>query len=119
CDREKRTVTITAPDDQTAQKALDALAEGGFHGKTADKKLAMKDASDVPSGKVKSLTLTRVHTCCGACCRAIKETGKKVDVVNGDAGKPKGDTFEVTGDFEAAALVKALNDAGFSVKIKK
>jgi hypothetical protein len=26
-------------------------------------------------------------------------------------------TFEVTGDFHAAALVKALNDAGFSGQV--
>src|SRR6516162_8482685 len=37
CDQKKKTVTITAPDVKTAQKALDALAKAGFHGKTEDK----------------------------------------------------------------------------------
>ena len=119
CDRAAKTVTITAPDDKTAQKALDALAAAGFHGDTGNKDLAVKDDSGAEAGKVKTLTLTGVHNCCKACCKAIKETVKKVDGVTADTAQPKADTFEVTGDFDAAALVKALNDAGFHVKVKK
>jgi copper chaperone CopZ len=119
CDRAASTVTITAPDKATAQKALDALAAGGFHGDTGDKDLAIKEDSGVTKGKVKSLTLTNVHNCCGNCTKAIKETLKKVDGVSGDTVKAKADTFEVTGDFDAAELVKALNAAGYHVKVKK
>jgi mercuric ion binding protein len=119
CDRPAKTVTITAPDDKTAQKALDALAAAGFHGDTGNKELAIKDDSGAPAGKVKTLTLTGVHNCCKACCKAIKETIKKVDGATADTAQPKADTFEVTGDFDAAALVNALNDAGFHVKVKK
>jgi copper chaperone CopZ len=119
CDTKLKTVTITAPDDKTAQKALDALAAAGFHGETGNKNLAMKDDSGAAAGKVKTLTVTGVHNCCKACCKAIKETLKKVDGVAEDTAKPKVDTFDVTGDFDAAALVKALNDAGFHVKVKK
>lgn len=119
CDAKAKTVTITAPDDATAQKALDALAAGGFHGDTGSKTLTIKEDSGAAKGKVKSLTLTGAHNCCGACCKAIKATVKKVDGVKGDTAKPKADTFEVTGDFDAAELVKALNDAGFHVKVKK
>src|SRR6266446_7407085 len=36
CDMKAKTVTITATDDQAAQKALDALAAGGFHGDTGN-----------------------------------------------------------------------------------
>src|SRR5262249_1848457 len=39
CDQANKTVTIIAPDVQTARKALDALAAGGFHGSTGDKSL--------------------------------------------------------------------------------
>jgi copper chaperone CopZ len=119
CDQKAKTVTITAKDEESAQKALDALAAAGFHGDTGDKKLSIKDESGVTKGKVKSLTLTGVHNCCNACCKAIKGTVKKVDGVTGDTAKPKEDTFEVTGDFDAAELVKALKDAGFHVKVKK
>jgi len=119
CDQKARTVTITADDDTAAQKALDALAAAGFHGDTGSKTLTVKDDSGVSTGKVKSLTLTGAHNCCGRCNTIIKETLKKVEGVTGDTVKPKGDTFTVSGDFEAAALIKALNEAGFHVKVQK
>jgi copper chaperone CopZ len=119
CDREHKTVTITAPDDPTAQKALDALAAAGYSGDTGSKDLTIKDDSGAPAGNVQSLTLTGVHNCCNSCCRAIKEAVKKVDGVKADTAKPKSDTFEVSGDFDAADLIKALTAAGFHVKVKK
>jgi copper chaperone CopZ len=118
CDAKAKTVTITAKDDATAQKAIDALAAAGFHGTIDSDKVKIHEDSGVKAGKVKTLTLTNVHNCCGACTRSIKETLKKVDGVTGDTVKAKGNTFEVTGDFDAAAVVKALNDAGFHTKVK-
>lgn len=119
CDQKGRTVTITASDDAAAQKVLDALAAAGFHGDTGNKKLAIKDDSGAKKGNAKSVTLNGAHNCCPACCKAIKETVKGVAGVTGDTVKPKAETFEVTGDFDVAALVKALNDAGFHVKVKQ
>jgi copper chaperone CopZ len=119
CDQKEKTVTITAPDDKTAQKAVDALAAAGFQGESNNKAVTMKDDSGVKAGKVKSLTVSGVHNCCAQCCKAIKATVKKVDGVKDDTAKPKEDTFEVTGDFDAADLIKALNAAGFHVKVKK
>ncbi|HEV3146595.1 MAG TPA: hypothetical protein VGZ47_22090 [Gemmataceae bacterium] len=119
CDSEAKTITITAADDKTAQKALDALAEGGFSGDTGNADLKIKDDSGAKAGKVKSITLTGVHNCCGMCCKTIKATVSKVEGVTGDTAKPKLTTFEVTGDFDAAELVKALNAAGFHVKVKE
>src|SRR5580700_8315955 len=72
CDTKKKTVTITAPDDKTAQKAVDALAAGGFHGDSDSKDVKVKDESGIPEGKDKTLTLTGACNCCGACCKAIK-----------------------------------------------
>ena len=119
CDAKAGTVTLTAKDDATAQKALDALAAGGFHGDTGNKDLAIKDDSGAAKGKVKSITVTGVHDCCGRCNTAIKETVKKVAGVESDNAKAKEDSFEVKGDFDVAELVKALNAAGFHVKVKK
>lgn len=119
CDPKAGTVTITATDDAGAQKAIDALAAAGYHGESDSKTVKVKDDSGVAAGKTKSLTLTGAHNCCGACCRGIKATVKKVEGVTGDTAKPKTDTFTVTGDFDAAALVKALNAAGYHVKVKK
>jgi copper chaperone CopZ len=119
CDQKKKTVTITADDDKAAQKALDALAEGGFEGTTDNKDLKIKDDSGVAKGKVTSLSLTGVHNCCNVCCRAIKATVKKVEGVKGDTARPRRSSFTVTGDFDAAEVVKALNDAGFHVKVER
>jgi len=116
CDAKAKSVTFTAPDPLSAQLVLDELAKAGFHGDTGDRKLAMRD-SGATKNKVKSMTLT-THNCCGACCKAIKAALKKVDGVTGDTAKPKASTFEVTGNFIEADVVKALNDAGFHVGIK-
>ena len=119
CDQKAKTITITAPDDATAQKAIDALAAGGFHGDIGNKDVKVKDDSGAVKGKVKSLTVTGIHNCCGMCNAAIKKAIKTVDGVKSDTCKPKEDTFEVEGDFDAQALIKALNDAGYHAKVKK
>ncbi len=119
CDQKAGTVTITAKDDATAQKAIDALAAGGFHGTPDSDKFKIKDDSGASQGKVKSLTVTGVHNCCGSCCAKIKAACKNCEGVKADTAKPKANTFQVTGNFDAEELVKALNEAGFHVKVKK
>jgi copper chaperone CopZ len=119
CDRPSGTVTITAKGADAAKKALQALADGGFHGDTGNKDLAIKDDSGVKKGKVEKLTLTGVHNCCGNCNKGIKEAVKKVEGVKADTAKAKENTFEVTGNFDAEELVKALNAAGYHVKVKE
>ena len=42
CDAKAKTVTITAKDDATAQKAVDALAAAGFHGTTNSETVKVK-----------------------------------------------------------------------------
>jgi periplasmic mercuric ion binding protein len=119
CDQKKKTVTISAPDDNTVQKALDALAAHGFHGDTGNTTLKIKDDSGVTAGKVASVTLVGVHNCCGSCNMAIKSAIKKVDGVTGDTAKPKTDSLTVSGNFDAVELVKALNAAGFHVRVQQ
>jgi copper chaperone CopZ len=119
CDQEKSIVTITASDDAAAQKALDALAAHGFHGDTGSSTLKMKEDSGVIAGKVTSLKLGGIHNCCGSCNSAIKKAIKKVDGVTGDTAKAKTDSLTVTGNFDGAELVKALNAAGFHVKVQQ
>lgn len=119
CDQKAKTVTIEAGDDKAAAKAIEALAAGGFHGESSNKDLAIKDDSGADKGKVKELTLTGTHNCCGMCTTALKNTVKKVDGVKEDNIKAKETEFTVKGDFDAAELVKALNAAGFHVKVKK
>jgi len=119
CDMENGTATLTAGDDVAAQKALDALAAAGFYGRTGNQKLVMKAVSDIPRGKVNRLKVSDIHNCCGPCYRAIKEAITTVAGVTGDTAAPQATTFDVMGDFDAAALVKALNAAGFSAQVER
>jgi mercuric ion binding protein len=119
CDQKKGTVILEAPDDATAQKALDALAAKGFHGDTGSSTLKIKEDSGVAAGKVTSLTLVGVHDCCGSCNNAIEEAIQTVNGVTGDTAKPHAESITVTGNFNGADLVKALNAAGFHVRVQK
>lgn len=119
CDRDNGTVTLTADSAAALQKGLDALGDAGYYGDTGSKALTIPAAKDVPSGKVSTVKLSNTHNCCRSCCVAIKKAVKSVGGVAGDTARPKTAKFEVTGDFDAAAVVKALNDAGFQVKVEK
>ena len=117
--QEEKKVEFTAADAKAAQKVLDDLAAAGFHGVTESKELKVKDDSGVKEGKVKSLTLKGIHNCCGQCNNAIKKAVKSVAGVESEDAKAKSTTLTVKGDFDAAAVVKALNDAGFHVTADK
>jgi len=118
-DKETTSATFTATDAKVAQKALDALAAGGFHGDPgADKGFAFKDDSGVKAGKVKALTVTGFHNSCEGCVKSFQTALKGVKGVTGDNTKPEVTTAEITGEFDAAEAVKALNKAGFHVKVK-
>lgn len=118
-DMEAKTVTIMAKDAEAAQKAVDALSAAGYHGESDNKDVTMKDDSGAKAEKVKKLTVTGAHNCCGMCAKVLNETVKKVEGVKAGTAKAKGKSFEVTGDFDAAEVVKALNAAGFHVKVKE
>ena len=119
CDQKARTARFTAADAKAAQRALDALAEGGFYGDTGGSKdFAFKDDSGVKPGKVKSLTVNGFHNSCGGCVVSFRDATKGVKGVTGDNAKAKIGTAEVTGEFDAVELVEALNKAGFHVKVK-
>ncbi len=117
-DQKGKKVTITAKDDATAQKAVDALVEAGFYGKSDNDKVAPKKI-DLPKGKVAKLELTGVHNCCKQCTATIKKVVEKVDGVTGTDVEPKVNTFTVEGNFDAAAVMQALLNAGFTVREKK
>jgi len=115
CDLNAKSITITAPDDATAQKAVDALVAAGFYGSATG--ATVKDDSGAPTGNVKSLTISDIHNCCGKCSKAINGVIKSVDGATGEI-KANEQTVTITGDFDAQKLVQAFNDAGFSVKAK-
>lgn len=119
-DQKTRTARFTATDTKAAQKAIDALAAEGFHGDTGGAKgIAFKDDSGAKAGQVKSLTVIGFHNTCPGCVKSFREAIKDVKGVTGDTAKPKVTTAEVTGTFDAAELIQALNKAGFHAKVKQ
>jgi copper chaperone CopZ len=116
-DQAASTVTITAPDAETAQKAVNALVAAGYFGKSSDTSIKIDAPSGATSGKVKSLEVAGVHLCCGKCVSTVKEVLGKVSGVTEVAVVQKAPTFTVSGDFEPKAVFDALNAAGFSGKV--
>lgn len=119
CDMESGTVTLTAKDDEAAQKALDAIANAGLHGETGNKHLAMKVERNVPPGRVRRLKVTGIHNCCQPCYQAIKDAIDSIEGVTEDTAEPGATTFEVRGSFNATTLIRSLNAAGFHAKVSE
>lgn len=108
--------TFDAANAKAARQGIGALARAGFHGQTNKEKLVFRDNSGVEKGKVSRLSLVGIHNCCAGCCKAAKEAIAKVEGVEADSLEPKKRTFVVEGNFDGAAVVKALNDIGFHVR---
>jgi mercuric ion binding protein len=119
CDRGKGIVALSAWDEAAARQALDAIADAGLHGETGNPHLAMKTERNLPPGKVRKLKVSGIHNCCQPCYQAIAGAIETVPGVTGNTARPGSTTFEVTGNFSAAELVRALNRAGFHAKIEQ
>jgi copper chaperone CopZ len=111
-DVEKSTVVLTGGSDADLQKAVDALTAAGYSG-TSDKADVKVPAPTAPDEQVKSLTVSGVHLCCGKCVKAVDAAAKSVPGVKSQNATKGAKSFEVTGDFNAKALMDALAKAGF------
>ena len=116
--KKTRSAAFSAPNASVAQKAVDALAQDGFYGQVNDKSISFKADSGVKKEKVTTLTVTGFHNTCPGCVKSFRVALKKVDGVTGDDCKPGVTTCTVKGNFDADALVDALNKEGFHVKVK-
>ena len=124
-DNASGTIKFSASNEKNAQKALDALAKAGFHGDTGNKAINLPNDSGIvvnpkkPAPKVTTLAFTGVHNCCAGCAKGIKAALAKCDGYESDDVKDKEGKFTVKGNFDAAAMVKALNDGGYHGTIGK
>lgn len=121
CDRETKTVTFTAADDEAAQAGIDALAEAGFHGsaKHGDDELEFPESGAKEDAKANEITVSGLHLCCGQCVRAVGSVVNEVDGVNDASCDREERTCTVSGEnISVEALVAALNEAGFHAKVE-
>jgi len=111
---DKGTVSFTAEDPA---KAVTALYDAGFAGKTEGVTVRPPNAG-ARGVTGKTITVEKVHNCCGSCVAAITAATKSVGTAN---VKARETSFTVTSDndIEARAVVRALRDAGFNAQVKK
>ena len=118
-DADAETVTLTAPDTATAQKAVDAMVDAGYFAKSEDPTVKVRDNSGAKDGKVSTLTVTDVHLCCGKCVKAVTAALGEVKGVTANTAEKNAKSFEVKGDFNPKEVFTSLQNAGFSGKVGK
>ena len=118
-DKDAGTVTITAPDKATAQKAVNALIAAGYFGTSSDSAIKVNAMSGAKNEKVQSLKVNGVHLCCNKCVTSVKDALATVEGVKGNTAAKGVESFEVTGDFNSQEAFTALNKAGLSGKAGK
>ncbi|HXD00406.1 MAG TPA: hypothetical protein VN048_13775 [Verrucomicrobiae bacterium] len=111
------TVTITAPDTATAQKAVDSLVAAGFYGTSSDPNIKISADTGAKNAKVTTMTITDLHLCCGKCVTAVHKTVTSVPGVTGDTATKGAKSFDVTGDFNDKDVMDALQKAGLTGKV--
>ncbi len=119
CDKAAGTVSLTAADSATAQKAVDALVAAGYYGESSDAAVKVAADTGASDAKVQSMTVTGVHLCCGKCVKAVHAALQKVPGVKEDTASKDSATFDVTGDFSPKDVFAELNKAGLTGKVSK
>ena len=118
-DKDAGTVSLTAPDKATLQKATDALVAAGYFGTTSDSGIKIHNATGAKGNKVQSLQVNGVHLCCGKCVKAVDEAVKSVPGVKAQTAEKNAKSFDVTGDFNDKDVFDALQKAGLTGTVGK
>lgn len=118
-DKDTGTVTLSASDKATVQKAVDALVAAGYFGKSSDASVKVSADSGAKDGKVQSLKVVGLHLCCPKCVSAAQKALATVPGVKANTAEKNAETFEVTGEFNAKDVFTALNKAGLAAKAGK
>jgi copper chaperone CopZ len=113
------TITITAADKATLQKATDALTAAGFFGTSSDPAVKVSSVTGAKNAKVKSVTISDMHLCCDKCVKAVANVVKSVPGATAQTAVKNAKTFEVTGDFNDKDLMDAFQKAGLTGTITK
>jgi len=117
CDADGGSITLTASDTATLQKATDALTKAGYFGKSSDPKIKVDAMTGAKGAKVQTLQVSNVHLCCPKCVKAVDTALKAVPGVKEQTAVKNAKTFEVTGDFTDKDVFAALQKAGLTGKV--
>ena len=116
-DKTARTIVVTAPDNATAQKAVDALVKAGFYGESSDDSIKVDKETGAKGEKVQTLKIKNVHLCCPSCVKAVNKALADVPGVTANTAAKGVEVFEVTGDFKDSDVFDALQKAGLTGKV--
>ncbi len=94
------------------------MSKAGYYGKSDNKDLTIDCQGGAKDEKVKSLTLGGTHLCCGKCIKAVAKAVNETAGASAHTAKKGSKTFEVTGDFNAAAFISALHANGLHAFVK-
>lgn len=120
-DKAERTITLTAPRYEDAERSLESIARLGLSGTIEDDTMAGRIAFPeirTPDHNVKQLTVRHIYNCCPACSNAIIAAVESVDGVASHTVKPRATSFVVEGDFDPGDVVEALCEAGFYPQVQ-
>ena len=118
CDRPTKTVTFTAKDANTAKKAFESLAKGGFYGKATCDGKALQIKAEAPKGKANAVTVNDVHVCCNSCRKAIQKLFTGATITYDGKGAQRNVTIAAD-NLEPAVVLETLRNAGFNGTIRK
>ena len=104
--------TIEAEDLATVKKAVAAIGKAGYYGKSDREGVAIP--TEASNEQVEQVTVKGLHLCCGKCVKGLNTALEKCTGVQANTAETKAESFQVSGKFTKADLVKALQEAGFN-----
>lgn len=114
---EGETVTIVSKTKAGAKKAVEAINDAGYYGKSSDESAATASTTKTEK-KLTAATVTGAHLCCQKCVNAMTDAVKAVPGVTEYDIQNKAKTFTVKGDFTESDLLASMNKAGFHGTVK-
>ncbi|MES2738024.1 MAG: cation transporter [Verrucomicrobiota bacterium] len=116
---EGETVTIVSKSKSNAKKAVEAIMEAGYYGKSSEAETPASSSLPKTEKKLTAATVTGAHLCCQKCVNAMTEAVKSVPGVTEYNIVNKEKTFTVKGEFSESDLVASMNKAGFHGTVAK
>jgi len=118
-DMDSDTISLNGPDTATVQKAVDALTEAGYYGKSSNPDIKVNAETGAKDVKVKSLNVEGVHLCCGKCVKAVGAALGSVPGVTGNTATKGVRNFTISGDFNQKEAMAALQKAGLTGHVRE
>jgi copper chaperone CopZ len=112
-------VTLTAADQATLQKAVDALVTAGYFGKSSDPAIKVNADTGAKDQKVQTTKVEGLHLCCTQCVKSVNRVLETVPGVKANTAAKNAKTFTITGDFNEKEAMTALQKAGLTGKVAK